>query len=167
MKPGHSQSRDTYGNPRLREEVHDPYFAREKYREPSRCSGCGAVYIKGRWQWVRQVAEDTPTTRCPACRRTDDRYPAGEIVVKGAFAKARTDELLRLIRNVEAAEKNEHPMNRIMDIREANGVLTITTTDIHLPRRIGHALERAWDGELSTHYDEDGWFARVTWFREE
>jgi hypothetical protein len=34
-----------------------------------------------------------------------------------------------------------------------------------LPRRIGHALESAWDGKLDTHYDEAGYFARVAWER--
>ena len=44
--------------------------------------------------------------------------------------------------------------------------IVVTTTDIHLPRRIGHALEAAWDGELTTHYDEAGYFARVRWERQ-
>ena len=166
MKPVHPRSHDILGNPRLQEEIHDPYFVRGKYRDASHCTDCGAVYYGGRWQWA-EVPDDGHKTRCPACRRIEDGYPAGEIIVKGAFAAARTEELLHLIRNVEAAENDEHPLNRIMDIRQDNGVVTVTTTDIHLPRRIGHALERAWDGELSTHYDEDGWFARVTWLREQ
>ena len=167
MKPDHSRLQDLHGNPRLKEEIHDPYFVRGKYRDASRCTDCGAVYRRGRWQWAEVAPDDAVDARCPACRRIEDRYPAGEVIVQGAFAAARTEELVRLIRNIEAAENAEHPLNRIIDIRQANGVVTVTTTDIHLPRRIGHALERAWDGELSTHYDEDGWFARVTWVRDQ
>lgn len=166
MKPRHTLSKVKYGNPLLREEIHDPYHVRAKYREPTRCGGCGAVYLKGRWQWLDQPPADAPETRCPACRRIEDRYPAGEIIISGAFAAAHADELLQLVRNTEKAESSEHPLHRIMDIRQNEDGITVKTTDIHLPRRIGHALEDAWKGELETHYDEEGCFARVKWRRD-
>lgn len=166
MSSKRSGSKVIYGNRLLREEVHDPYHVRGKYREPSSCAGCGAVYQKGRWQWLEPAPGDAVEVTCPACRRIKDAYPAGEILVSGAFAAAHEDELLRLVRNTENAETVEHPLNRIMNISSSDDRITITTTDIHLPRRIGHALENAWGGELATHYDEGGWFARVTWRRE-
>jgi hypothetical protein len=167
MKPQHSQSKVIHGNPLLREEVHDPYHVRGKYSEPTRCGSCGAVYHKGRWQWLEEAPDGPREARCPACRRIEDKYPAGEIIISGAFAAAHADELLRLIRNTEKAENREHPLHRLMNICLEEDVITVTTTDIHLPRRIGHALEDAWHGELETHYDEEGWFARVTWRREQ
>ncbi len=42
----------------------------------------------------------------------------------------------------------------------------VSTTDIHLPRRIGEALKRAYDGMLELDYDEDGYFLRASWTRE-
>lgn len=39
----------------------------------------------------------------------------------------------------------------------------ITTTDIHLPRRIGEAVKRAYHGNLKEHFEEDGYFVRVDW----
>jgi hypothetical protein len=51
-----------------------------------------------------------------------------------------------------------------MSIRLGDSVV-ITTTDVHLPRRIGHALEAAWGGTLKTQYDEAGYFARIGWER--
>ena len=167
MKPRHTDPKVIYGNPLLSEEIHDPYHVRGKYREPTLCSHCGAAYHKGRWQWLREVPADAAEAHCPACRRIDEHYPAGEIIVSGAFAMAHAEELRQLVRNVEQAENREHPLHRIMDIREEDDLMTITTTDLHLPRRIGHALEDAWDGELHTHYDEDGWFSRVTWRRDQ
>ena len=166
MKPHHSQPKVRHGNPLLSEQVHDPYHVRGKYREPTRCGGCGAVYHEGRWQWLEETPVGAHKAHCPACRRIEDKYPAGEVIVSGTFAAAHSDELLHLIRNTAKAENREHPLHRIMDIRREDEVLTVTTTDIHLPRRIGHALEHAWHGELATHYDEAGWFARVTWRRE-
>ena len=41
----------------------------------------------------------------------------------------------------------------------------VTTTDLHLPRRIGEALKSAFDGTLDLDYDEDGYFVRVNWSR--
>ena len=43
--------------------------------------------------------------------------------------------------------------------------LVISTTDSHLPRRIGEALKHAYHGELELHYDQDEDFVRVTWAR--
>jgi hypothetical protein len=52
-----------------------------------------------------------------------------------------------------------------MAIERTSGRIVVTTTDIHLPRRIGHALENAWGGTLATHYDEAGYFVRAHWER--
>ena len=66
----------------------------------------------------------------------------------------------------EEAEKEEHPLNRIISIEEdAHGVV-INTTDIHLPRRIGEAVKRAFHGEIEDNFEKDGYFVRVTWTRE-
>lgn len=157
--------RQTRGNPRLNEERHDPYRDSAKLRSPRRCAQCNATYLKGRWRWDALTPPAPATTACPACRRIKDRYPAGELLVRGDFVAGHADEILRLLRNVEAAETGQHPLHRIMDIRRRQGEITITTTDVHLPRRLGHALEGAWHGKLAMHYDEAGYFARVTWER--
>jgi hypothetical protein len=164
-KAGSRLPRQTRGNPRLQEERHDPYRTSSKLRGPRRCTQCGATYLKGRWRWEKLTPPAAATATCPACRRSNDRYPAGEVILRGAFIGAHGDEILRLIRNVEADETREHPLHRIMAVGRHSGEITITTTDVHLPRRLGHALEGAWHGTLATHYDEDGYFARVVWER--
>lgn len=164
-KAGSRLPRQTRGNPRLQEERHDPYRTNSKLRGPRRCAQCGATYLKGRWRWETLTPPAAATATCPACRRSNDRYPAGEVILRGAFIGSHGDEILRLIRNVEADETREHPLHRIMAVSRRGGEITITTTDVHLPRRLGHALEGAWHGSLATHYDEDGYFARVVWER--
>jgi hypothetical protein len=52
-----------------------------------------------------------------------------------------------------------------MAIEQRGSDTVITTTDIHLPHRIGHALKDAWGGNLKTHYDLAGYFTRVEWER--
>jgi hypothetical protein len=157
--------RQRLGNPRLAEEIHDPYWSRAKPRAPQRCRECGATYVRGRWRWQGLTPPPPAAILCPACRRSHDRYPAGELILRGAFVAAHADEILRLVRNVETAETREHPLHRIMAVSRRGGSIEITTTDVHLPRRLGHALEDAWQGKLETHYDEQGYFARITWER--
>jgi hypothetical protein len=105
-------------------------------------------------------------TVCPACQRIKDRYPAGELTVSGAFAAAHADEISGLIHNTADIESREHPLHRIMSIKRRKGAIVVTTTDVHLPHRLGHALKDAWGGTLATHYDDAGYYARVTWERE-
>jgi hypothetical protein len=160
--------RQRRGNPGLREETHDPYRSVRKSRAPAACPECGAVYVRGHWAWKAPGARQ-PGVRlvCPACRRIRERYPAGELKLTGAFAIEHGSEALRLVDNIARAENREHPLNRVMRIRRLPGEIIIETTDVHLPRRIGHALEASWGGELHTHYDEAGCFARVGWRRDE
>jgi NMD protein affecting ribosome stability and mRNA decay len=154
------------GNPGLQEEIHDPYRSTAKPRNPAACSDCGAIYRNGRWRW-EQLRPAPPKTVCPACRRVQDRYPAGEILLQGPFVAQHADEVIQLVRNIERAENADHPLHRVMDVKRTRSGITITTTDIHLPRRIGHALEDAWRGDLTVHYDEAGHFTRVLWDRQD
>ena len=166
MKAPRTNPKRATGNPRLTERIHDPYKAPHKLHDPTRCPACGAVFKKGRWQWAEQPPHDAEEGLCPACRRVEDHYPAGEVLLEGEFVAAHADELTALVRHVSEAERNEHPLHRVMAVERHGGSILVTTTDIHLPRRIGHAVEDAYQGQLSTHYDEDGYFARVRWERQ-
>ena len=150
----------------LREQIHDTYRPRGRLKEPTRCPECGAVYHKGRWSWTAESGGDVAEELCSACRRIADAYPAGEVMVEGAFVPSHKNEILNLVRNVEAVESKEHPMNRIMAINAVDGGLHITTTDVHLPRRIGKALRDAWEGTLDVHFDDEGCFTRIVWNRD-
>ena len=144
--------------------VTDPYALMRKPHEPTICPQCGAVFREGRWQWAARP-EGAHETLCPACRRINDDYPAGVISLSGGFLNDHKQEILNLIRYQEELEKAEHPENRVMKIEDTGAELIITTTDIHLPERIGKALRSAFHGELALQYDEDGYFVRVNWHR--
>ena len=145
-----------------RDHILDPYQARQKMSEPTACRQCGAVYHHGRWQWGQRPAgahEDL----CPACHRINDGLPAGIVTLHGPVTPQHREAIIGLARNQEEAEKGEHPLNRIISVEEKAEGLVIATTDIHLPRRIGEALERAFQGTLDMHFDEAGYFVRVDW----
>jgi NMD protein affecting ribosome stability and mRNA decay len=149
----------------LHERVHDPYKSKSKLPDPSVCPQCGAVFHEGRWTWLAHPPEAHEEI-CPACQRLRDKYPAGFLTVGGRFFQGHRDEILNLARNEEQAEKAEHPLHRIMQIDDRDDGVLITTTDIHLPRRIGEALRRAYQGEVDFRYVEEGSMLRVRWHRD-
>ncbi|SMF79848.1 hypothetical protein SAMN06265365_1354 [Tistlia consotensis] len=145
--------------------IADPYQRQRKLHEPTACPDCGAIFHQGRWQWG-DTPEGAESEACPACRRIADDLPAGIVTLAGAYVAGHRDEILGLARRQEELEKPEHPLNRIMRVKEEAGAIEIATTDIHLPRRIGEALHHAFGGELALDYEPDGYFLRARWSRD-
>ena len=122
------------------------------------------MFRNGRWCWGSPPA-DAHAATCPACLRIADDYPAGYVTLSGAFARGHRDEILGLARNVEEREKGEHPLKRIMAVRDEADAIVITTTDAKLARNIGDALHRAYEGEIDFQYTRDESLLRVSWQR--
>jgi hypothetical protein len=164
-KGSHQETKGTVGRrERMKTRRLDPYEEKKKWPEGTRCTRCGAYVVNGRWSW-EHVPAVTGETLCPACRRINDHYPAGILEISGPFAASHMREITRLLRNVEAAEEQEHPLERIMTIEHPNAVLTVETTGIHLARRLGNALDKALNGVLTVEYGEGDEHVRVRWQR--
>jgi NMD protein affecting ribosome stability and mRNA decay len=148
----------------LQEAVHDSYQSKGKLPEPTVCPDCGAVFHGGRWQWLTRPAQ-AHETRCPACHRTHDRFPAGFVLLSGDFLNGHEQEIMQMIRHHEAKEKADHPLQRIMAIEHTPYGMEVTTTDLHLARDIGEALHRAYQGLLDFHYNPEQNLLRVSWSR--
>jgi NMD protein affecting ribosome stability and mRNA decay len=142
--------------------IPDPYQLPRKLSDHTICRQCGAVYRHGRWQWAPRP-EKASEALCSACRRINDKFPAGVVKLHGDFGRQQIEEMVHLVRHQEEAEKSEHPLNRIISIDEEAEGIVINTTDIHLPRRIGEAVKRAFHGTLDENFDEGGYFVRVDW----
>lgn len=149
----------------IQEARHDAYKAKGKLPEPTICSRCGAVFHKGRWSWGTKPPKAHETV-CPACERIKDKYPAGLVTLKGTFLNQHREEVLGLARNAEKLEKAEHPLSRIMAIKDQGNLIVISTTDTHLPQRIGEALHDAYEGQVTIQYSKGDQHIRVTWERE-
>jgi NMD protein affecting ribosome stability and mRNA decay len=148
----------------LQEVRHDAYKPKRKIPSPARCPDCGAVYRRGRWRW-EAAPRVTAVARCPACLRVRDRLPAAAVTLSGRFLASHRDEILARVRHCEQAEKQTHPLQRIMAIAPQGRGIRVTTTDAHLARRIGDALYDAYKGELEYRYNKEDNLLRVSWSR--
>ncbi len=155
------------GDRLIKEQVHDPYMARLKPAEPTVCPKCKAIFSNGRWQWSDSVTCDANENLCPSCQRIRDKVPAGYLTLSGNFFETHRAEIMNLVRNKEESEKAQHPMKRLMGVEDQKGSAIITFTDTHLPRGVGEAIEKAYEGTLDVHYTEESNIVRVTWMRKD
>ena len=143
---------------------HDPYHATRKIKSPAVCPDCAAVYRDGRWTW-QAATDDASEHRCPACQRIADRLPAAFLSIRGRFFRKHRREILNLIQNTAAREREAHPLKRIMAIDELASNVELTFTDAHLARGIGEALHNAYGGDIEYQYSKGDILLRVTWRR--
>ena len=146
------------------EKRHDVYQVKEKLPEHTHCPQCDAVVVNGHWSWP-QPQEKVKDVICPACRRVADNIPAGFIEIRGEFFKENRDEILNMVMNIEKVEKAEHPLERIMEITDEHDYILMTTTGVHIARRIGDALSRSYKGDFSITYGDNENSVRVSWNR--
>ena len=142
------------GAPRARNvqpKRHDPYRQRRKPDAVLICNDCGLVHEAGRWQQTAAPTDNPKAAVCPACQRIRDRYPAGTVRLTG-MPSADRNEILALIRNVAQHERQEHPLERLMEVDEGEDVLVVTTTGLHLARCIAGALRRRFHGAIAVQY---------------
>lgn len=152
----HQERRDDVPPDRYRDEA--------KPRGPLACPKCGASYDRGRWTWA-QAAPDAARHTCPACRRIEDKLPAGYVTLSGPFLTGHLDEILAVVRSREAREREEHPLQRIIGIEQDAADLMVTTTDTHVARSIVHALHETFKGDVDIRFSKDEALVRASWRR--
>lgn len=146
----------------------------QKLAEPTSCQECGAVYSDGRWVTKGVVRENTkhkdwrPTnaTTCPACKQIKNGTVGGYVSISGSFLKEHRAEIHSLIKNEAEQTLEDNPLSRIMSILEKDDRLIVETTTEHLAQRLGHALKKAYAGEVSYDFSHENKVARVNWHRD-
>ena len=139
--------------------------------EPATCKKCGAVYANRRWTAAQKTANNTKRavqlTICPACKQATDGEPRGFVYLDGAFLVGHRKEVENLILNEVKRAGEDNPLARILELKERDcHKLTVTTTTEHLAQRLGHALEKAFGGEVHYNFSHENKIARVSWQRE-
>lgn len=138
--------------------------------EPAVCEVCGNTYADRRWSPPGAVvAGDLRPVHmviCPACEIDKSGLAAGYVHLAGHFLEAHREEIERLLHNEAARAVEDNPLGRIMDIGPADGGLTVRTTTEHLAQRLGHALEKAYDGDVRYDFSHENKLAHVWWKRD-
>lgn len=143
--------------------------------EPAVCGGCGALYVNRRWAaanskiGTKQQKEWRPprATTCPACRQSRTGEPRGFVYLDGNFLSEHYQEIENLMRNEAARAAEVNPLARILDWKKGRRhKIIVTTTTEHLAQRLGHALEKAFAGDVHYDFSHENKLARVSWRRD-
>jgi hypothetical protein len=152
----------------------DPYLRdEEKPAKPSVCEECGSVFANGRWYEAQDAplppgeVGQLPKVLCPADRRKRDRLPAGIVSLSGSFFAGHRQTIEELVTNEAARARATNPMERIIGRSSESGALTVETTTPTLAQRIGHALDKAYHGDVVYKWSENDHLARVEWRRDD
>jgi hypothetical protein len=141
--------------------------------EPAVCTQCGAVYANRRWTAAENTTNKNQRlgaaqlTVCPACKQASSGEPRGFVYLDGAFLVRHRQDIENLLLNEARRAGEDNPLARILALKEGDGhKLTITTTTEHLAQRLGHAVEKAFGGEVQYNFSHENKIARVSWHRE-
>lgn len=70
------------------------------------------------------------------------------------------------IRNTEAHSRAKNPLGRIMEIKQEQDEISITTTEDKLAQKLGREIHKAHSGDLRYRWGHDENFVRVFWNRD-
>lgn len=129
-----------------------------------RCPECGLPYGVGRFGWGGGVP-GAHAERCSTCQRVHDEFPAGSVILRGAWYAAHRKEILRRVLASAERANAEHPSRRVVSVDPAGADVVVRTTDARLARRIGDALCEAYRGTLEYHYDHERNLLQIAWTR--
>ena len=119
---------------------------------PAVCTQCHATEWQGRWRWDEPAPDLAPVV-CPACERIRDGAAAHVIELSGALPPW-WNEVRGMIGNVERAEVLEHPMERIMKVAVGDDKVSVSTTGLHIARRLVAAIVRRWRRQVRLQFGE-------------
>ena len=151
----------------------DSYLPRKTASATGICPKCKAISRNRRWFFderelkaLTRKGEGIAWRKCPACRKIDDGFPAGVVTLRGSYLREHRDDILNLVRNEEKRAMGINPLERIIHMREEEGVMEVATTDEKLAQRIGREVRKACSGTLEYKWSEDVKVLRVDWERD-
>jgi len=144
----------------------DMYLPRWDPKGVIQCSGCGAFHYRRHWALTLPAGLSSQVQKhlalCPACRKIQDRFPNGELTLRGIDAGNR-QEIARILRNEESRAREKNPLERIMRMDAANGGWRVETTTEKLAQRLGRSIKKARGGKLVYKWGHNRKFVRIVW----
>ncbi|WP_243371079.1 BCAM0308 family protein [Geotalea sp. SG265] len=141
-------------------------------KQDALCTSCGAVFINKRWYMddaeLKKAGNGASLLkiRCPACHLIADGTPAAIITLSGQYLKKHADVILDAVKNTESRSRQKNPLGRIMEIKQEQNAISITTTEDKLAQKLGREIHKAHGGELRYQWGHDENFVRVFWNRD-
>ena len=149
--------------------IDDPYL--REYKDPTICVLCGLVYHNKRWirdpELKEKIMKDAHRSKCPACKKIEDGYFMGRVLLSGKFLIDHRDEIEHLVYNIEKKEKVRYPLDRIMEFVKKENSMEIRTTSEHLAITIGRAVHKSFGGSVKYLFREGEKYVEVVWERKE
>ena len=144
----------------------DMYLPRLDPKGVIQCSGCGAFHHRRHWTLTPPAGFSgqihSQLFFCPACRKIQDKFPGGELTLRGVEVENR-GEIARILRNEESRARQKNPLERIMRMDAANGGWRVETTTEKLAQRLGRSIKKARGGKLAYKWGHNNKFVRVVW----
>ncbi|MBX7223648.1 MAG: ATPase [Blastocatellia bacterium] len=152
-----------------------------RHREPkslpdhTRCETCGSVYSGRHWAAPalpeRVEFQLNPNsfhlTLCPACQQQKEGIAGGFVHLEGTFLEQHREEIVRLLQKEAKRAYRQNRLARILEWKdESNGKVFLSTTTEHLAQRLGHALEKAFKGQVRYDFSLENKLAHVWWTRD-
>ncbi len=140
-----------------------------KFKEPTICDRCGAVYLRKTWRQRRrlpaELMREAAWAVCPSCRQVARREHYGRVLLSGDYVPEHLEEITRRIQNVSRRAAATQPERKLVSMQWRGGDYEVLTTSQKLAHRIAHELEKAFGGRaVYTWSDSDGGLF-ATWRR--
>ena len=140
-----------------------------KFKEPTICDRCGAVYLRKTWRQRRRVPaelmREATWAVCPSCLQVARHDHFGRVLLSGDYVGEHLDAITRRIHNVSERAAATQPERKLVSMQWQGDVYEVLTTSQKLAHRIAHELEKAFGGRAAyTWSDGDGGLF-ATWRR--
>jgi hypothetical protein len=93
---------------------------------------------------------------CPACMQQTQQLYLGRLVIDLGAGVASERAIRQRIANVTARAGRTQPERRVVAIEKRPGTLEVLTTSEKLAHRITAELAKAWRGEATYQWNDDG-----------
>lgn len=135
-----------------------PVAQKQKFKDPSICDRCGAVYTGKSWRRGRRLAREgmdkAQWVKCPGCAQADAGEYHGQVLI-AVSDRASLEAISSRIANVEQRARFTQPERRIVATKWNGKTLEVLTTSQKLAHRIAREIEKAFNGRAHFSWSDD------------